>query len=267
MSYLLIICLIAGCVASVLQGMLGIGTGVLIVPLLTFLLPKYGVDEDVAMHSALATSMATIATNSISALISHYHHGNVKIQFFKRIILFSICGSCLGAFIASCLSVVYLKTIFGIFLLLTAIYILFREPAESLSNSITDLPTHQIAAGGFSIGLISSIIGSGGGILMVPFLHALKFEMRYAVGTSTLIGLPVAVIGALSYIIIGLFKINLTTNTIGYLHWPAFLAITSAGILFAPLGVKLSTILNTRLLNCLFAIIIIIVGMKMIMNY
>lgn len=123
---------------------------------------------------------------------------------------------------------------------------------------------HKIASGGFSIGFIASIVGSGGGILMVPFLHSMKFRMRYAVGTSTLIGFPVAISGALTYVLTGLFKGYAGTHTIGYVHWPAFLAITFAGVLFVPVGVKLSTVLPAALLQRAFAIVIIIMGMKMI---
>lgn len=266
MPILLMICLIAGGVGAILQGMLGVGTGIVIVPLLTFILPKYGIDQDVAIHMALATSMAAIATNSISALISHHYRGNVKWQLFKNIILFSVCGSCFGALTASYMPGHYLQAIFGVFLLFIAIYMLHKKPSIDMTDTLPSLSIRKIATGGFSIGLVASIIGSGGGILMVPFLHSLRLKMRYAVGTSTLIGFPVAVIGALTYTIVGLSRVPSTANTIGYLHWPAFLAITLAGMLCAPVGVKLSTVLKTTLLQRLFAIIIIFIGIKMMIN-
>jgi uncharacterized membrane protein YfcA len=246
--------------------MLGIGTGVIIVPLLSFILPHYGIEQDLAIHIALATSMAAIATNSLSALKSHYNRGNIKWTMFKKIIFFSMGGSCIGALAASALSGHYLKNIFGIFLLFTASYMLLKKQAAELSDTIPDLSLPKLATGGFSIGLVASIIGSGGGILMVPFLHSLHLKMRYAVGTSTLIGFPVAIIGAFTYTFIGLAKIPSTVNTIGYLHWPAFLAITTAGMLCAPLGVKLSTVLPTTLLKRLFAFLITFIGLKMLVG-
>src|SRR5262249_14046101 len=150
---------------------------------------------------------------------------------------------CLGAFAASYVSGHYLQAIFGYFLLFTAAYMLFKKPSRDMTDSISDLPLRKIATGGFGIGLIASTVGSGGGILMVPFLHSMKLKMRYAVGTSTLIAFPVAVIGAVTYIITGISASPAAMNTIGYLHWPAFLAFTMAGVLCAPIGVKLSTVI------------------------
>lgn len=266
MLILLFLCLIGGSIGAILQGMLGIGTGVIIVPMLIFMLPKYGFTQDAAVHMALATSMAAIATNSITALMSHFYRSNVTWQLFKKIILFSVGGSCLGALIASYTPGNYLQAIFGIFLILTAVYMLIKKAGLEMSDTLPTLSLAKIATGGFSIGLIASIIGSGGGILMVPFLHSLKLKMRYAVGNSTLIGFPVGLIGALTYVYTGLSKLPSTSHTFGYLHWPAFLAITLAGMFSAPLGVKFSTIFPTLFLQRLFALLIMIIGIKMIIN-
>ncbi len=84
---------------------------------------------------------------------------------------------------------------------------------------------------------------------MIPFLHTLKVKMRYAVGTSTLIGLPVAIIGALTYIFVGLSQVPQSSSTLGYLHWPAFLAISISGIICPPLGAKLAIFYQQRFCN------------------
>lgn len=264
MPNLILICLVAGGIGAILQGMVGIGTGIVIIPLLSFLLPDYGFSKDLAMHIALATSMAAIVINSISALISHHKRGNVQWPLFKQIILFSVIGSCLGAMLASMTSGLYLERIFGFFMLATAIYMLVKKPPTDTSDTIPQLSTPVVATGGFSIGFVASIIGTGGGILMVPFLHAQKIKMRYAVGTSTLIGLPVAIIGAITYIITGWAKLPPSTATIGYLHWPAFLAISLAGFFCAPYGAKLATVLPTKLLQRVFALCMILIGIKMV---
>lgn len=264
MLSLLVICFIAGGFGAILQGAVGIGTGIVVIPLLTYLLPYYGISQDIAIHIALATSMAAIVVNSISALISHQKRGNVQWPLFKKIILFSVLGSCLGAVAASFTSGRYLESIFGIFMLFTAFYMLLKKPANDTTDTIPELSLPTLATGGFSIGFVASIIGTGGGILMVPFLHALKVKMRYAVGTSTLIGLPVAIIGAATYVLVGLSRIPSSSVTIGYLHWPAFLAISAAGILSAPYGAKLATILPTKTLQRIFAVCMIFIGVKMV---
>ena len=89
MATFLLICLIAGSIGAILQGMIGVGTGIIIVPLLTLILPYYGMPQAVSIHIAIATSMAAIATNSITALISHYKRGNINWNVFKEIILFT----------------------------------------------------------------------------------------------------------------------------------------------------------------------------------
>lgn len=264
MEILVVICFIAGGFGALLQGMVGIGTGIVIVPLLTFLLPYFGIPQALAIHVAIATSMAAIAINSVSALVSHYRRENIKWLLFNTIIWFSIIGAVMGALIAAYLPACILQKIFGVFLLLIAIPMWrIKSSTETAENTLL-LPLPKIIVGGLSIGFIASIVGSGGGVLMVPFLRRLKFKMQHAVGTSTLIGFPVAIMGALIYIGLGSSQMPLNTPTIGFLHWPAFIAITFAGMIGAPLGVRLSQTLKTHLLQRLFAILVIFIGLKMI---
>lgn len=263
MVSLLIICFIAGAIGSILQGMVGIGTGIVIIPLLTFILPRYGIPKEIAIHIALATSMAAIVINSVSALISHHKRGNIQWAMFKKIIFFSVIGSFLGAMTASYISGRYLEIIFGTFMLLLAIYMLFKRAITDEIEHLPVLSLKVLAPGGFSIGFVASIIGTGGGVLMIPFLHTLKVKMRHAVGTSTLVGLPVAMVGTVTYIYAG--SAGPAYNyTLGYLHWPAFIAISASGILCSSLGPRLSTVLPARVLQQFFAICMILVGATMV---
>lgn len=264
MLSLLITCFIAGGIGAILQGMVGVGTGIIIIPLLSFILPHYGIPKDVAVHTALATSMAAIVISSISALISHHKRGNIQWALFKNITAFSIFGSFLGALVASFVSGRYLEIIFGIFMLLLAIYMLLKKSKANQIESIPVLPLKIMAPGGLSIGFVASIIGTGGGVLMIPFLNGLKVNMRYAVGTSTLIGLPIAMIGTVTYIFAGLSQVSSSSVTFGYLHWPAFLAISISGILCASLGAKLTATLPTKILERVFAGCMILVGITML---
>ncbi len=260
----IIICFIAGSIGGLLSGMLGVGTGIVTVPLLTLLLPHYGISQNNAIHIALATSMAAIAINSITAIIKHHQYGNIRWDCVNKSIVFSLAGAFLGALTASYLSGYLLQIIFGIFLLLTAVYMLIKKTSVTNEETTNHLPLSTLASGGFGIGFIASIIGSGGGIFMVPFLCALKIKMRYAIGTSILISLPVAICGAFTYIVVGWSKIPLTVDTIGYLHWPALLAISATAMLFTPIGVRFATVLPTIILQRVFAVCIIIVSLKML---
>jgi uncharacterized membrane protein YfcA len=181
-------------------------------------------------------------------------------------VAFSISGACCGALVASVLSGPYLQAIFGLFLLATAPYMILKKPPHDPDGELPILKQPLVALGGFVIGFVASLIGSGGGILMVPFLHTLKLKMRYAVGTSILVGFPVAVVGALTFLIIGMYSIPSTPYTIGYLHWPALAAITLAGMVGAPLGAALSSRLRSALLQRFFAALMIVVGIKMLLS-
>ena len=263
---LCLICFIAGGLGAILQGMLGIGTGIIIVPVLTFLLPYYEISSDKAIHIAIATSMAAIAINSITALMSHYRYGNIDLSLFSKIVWYSSIGAGVGAFVATLLTGALLQKIFSIFLFFVAFYMVCKKTGSDINKNRLQHHSKMII-GGFGIGCIASLVGSGGGILMVPFLHSLQYKMRFAVGTSTLIGLPVAMMGALIYIVLGTTQRPISSVTIGYLHWPAFLAITSAGLLCAPIGVRLAAIFPTRLLQRVFAIVVICIGLRMFTHH
>jgi uncharacterized membrane protein YfcA len=257
MSSFLLICFLAGVIGSMLQGMIGIGTGIVIVPLLSFLLPHYGVPATQAMHIALATSMSAIAINSVSALKSHYQRGNIQWRLLKSISFFSLCGAFAGAQLASQLSGLLLRIIFGIFMLALSVYLLIKKPVSDVESGEPDVASRKkMALGGFFIGIVASMVGSGGGVLMVPFLHQLKLKMRYAVGTATLLGFPVAIVGAFTYA----FFSTITDP----IHWPALITIALAGALGAPLGVKLSASIDSTILLRIFAFVMMLVALKMV---
>lgn len=267
MLSLLVICFLAGSAGAMLQGMIGIGTGIIIVPMLTLILPYYHFQPDVAIHMAIATAMAAIAINSITALINHYHHNNIDWKLFHRIVSVSTFGAGIGALIALFIKGYFLKIIFALFLMSLASYLLlFKKSQQKASETMHPIDEFEtkMRCSGFGIGFIASFVGSAGGVLMVPLLQKLNYPMRYAVGTSTLIGLPIALVGTIIYTVLGIIKMPISLTTIGYLHWPALFAITLSGLLCAPLGVKFAAKLPTDLLQRLFAFMMFMIGLKML---
>lgn len=264
MWVLLIICALAGIVGGTLQGMVGVGTGIIVIPLLTLLLPAYGISTQMAIHVALATSMAAIVITSLAAGVSHHLHTNIRWDIFKKVIIGSIVGSGIGALIASYLPAKILETVFALFMFYTA-YCMFQKKKDLAEAASKPFTARQLSIGGFLIGIGASIVGIGGGLFMVPFLRSRQMEMRHAVGTATIVGLPVAIIGTLTYIITGVLAHRQPQPMLlGYLHWPAVLAITATGIVFASLGAKLSKSINPRILQHIFAVCILGVGVKML---
>ena len=261
MSGIWIYCVIAGALGGFLQGLLGVGMGLVIVPLLTFLLPYYGVPDAMAIHIAIATSMGAIAISSIASFLSHHSRGNVLWHIFYRMVVFSLVGSCLGAIAAGFISPALLSKIFAIFMFFTAFRLFRKKTNQSVEMHDVALSQPLLSVGGLTIGIVASIIGIGGGLFMVPFLHWQKISMRQAVGTSTLLSLPVAFMGTVTYMLTGDTGLPMM---VGYLAWPLLIAISIGSVFFAPLGAKLSSTLSGVLLQRLFATSVLLVGIKML---
>lgn len=260
-----LIFLAGGAVGGVTLGALGVGTALIAVPLLTLVLPWLGVPADAAPLTALATSMAVVAVTSVSSVLSHHRLGNVLWPVFRVTILASVTGVVVGAAVATHLPAAALRLVVGVFLLVTAWRMLTGGAGKAspsvTSSSGTESP-NVYRLGGALIGLAGSFIGAGGGVLMVPFLSGRGHPMTRAVATSTAIGLPVTVAGALLYTALGLRDGVDLPGQIGYLHLPALLEIGVASALTAPLGAKLSARLPGPLLKRIFALLLIPLALK-----
>jgi uncharacterized protein len=262
-----LIFLAGGAVGGVTLGALGVGTALIAVPLLTLVLPWLGVPADAAPLTALATSMAVVAVTSVSSVLSHHRLGNVLWPVFRVTILASVTGVVVGAAVATHLPAAALRLVVGVFLLFTAWRMLTGGVGKA-SSSVVAGPSSGAESpnvyrlGGALIGLAGSFIGAGGGVLMVPFLSGRGHPMTRAVATSTAIGLPVTVAGALLYTALGLRDGVDLPGQIGYLHLPALLEIGVASALTAPLGAKLSARLPGPLLKRIFALLLIPLALK-----
>jgi uncharacterized protein len=255
--------LATGAFAGVMAGMLGVGGGLIIVPILAGLYESQGMTNDIIMHLALGTSLATIVVTSISSVHAHQKHQAVLWPVFWKLTPGILIGAWIGGWIASLIPSSSLKPVFAIFELLVAIQMISgRQPDQhsSLPNSLT-----MTSAGG-TIGSISAIVGIGGGSLTVPFLLWGSINMRNAIATSAACGLPIAVAGSLSYIVAGWGKDSLPANTFGFVHLPAFFGIIIASVFFAPLGALLAHRLPIKTLKRIFAVFLIIVAGKLLLS-
>lgn len=266
----LIIFLIIGALAGFAAGLFGVGGGTIIVPLLFIVFTQMGYSPDNIMHLALGTSLATIIVTSISSLMAHNKKGAVMWPVFKNLTPGLVIGCFLGAGIAGQISGLYLQLIVGVFLLWVAYKMFFggKKRIDSNVNDVsnanyanTELPSKpkQLAAGGV-IGIASAIFGIGGGSLTVPYLTRYGVVMQKAVGTSAACGLPIAIAGALGFMIFGLQQEVNVPNTIGFVHIYAFLGISSMSFFTAKLGAKVAHILSPQLLKKCFAVLLTVVG-------
>ena len=272
----LIIFLIIGALAGFAAGLFGVGGGTIIVPLLFIVFTQMGYSPDNIMHLALGTSLATIIVTSISSLMAHNKKGAVMWPVFKNLAPGLAIGCFFGAGIAGQISGLYLQLIVGVFLLWVAYKMLFggKKPVASHANDAngasnasdvnhanTALPSKpkQLAAGGV-IGIASAIFGIGGGSLTVPYLTRYGVVMQKAVGTSAACGLPIAIAGALGFMLFGMQQQVDVPNTIGFVHIYAFLGISIMSFFTAKLGAKVAHILSPELLKKCFAVLLTVVG-------
>ncbi|MDR3088238.1 MAG: sulfite exporter TauE/SafE family protein [Desulfobulbaceae bacterium] len=250
-----------GAVAGVLAGLLGIGGGLVIVPVLIYTLTLQRVEHQVIMHMALATSMASIIFTSISSFMAHSRRGAVRWDIVKTITPGILVGTFLGSCVASAMPTLWLKAIFVVFLYTMAWQMLARKKPKAAR----ELPgTVGISAVGGAIGVVSSLVGIGGGSLSVPFMLWCNVVVHHAIGTSAAIGLPIAVAGTIGYVWNGWGAANLPPYALGYVYLPACLGIVAFSMLTAPLGVRLAHRLPVDTLKRVFATLLLVLATKML---
>lgn len=262
LSIILLYCLV-GAVAGVLAGLFGIGGGLVIVPMLNFTFGWQAIPQEHMMHLALGTSMASICFTAVSSFRSHHKRGAVDWSIVTRIAIGVLVGTFAGSYIAAALSTKFLKIFFVIFLYYVATQmILGKKPKPT--RQMPGLPATS-AAGGV-IGVVSSLVGIGGGTLSVPYMLWHNVPLHRAVGTSAAIGFPIAVAGALGYLVNGLGVEGLPSPSLGYIYLPALAGIVVVSVLTAPLGVRLAHSLPVDRLKRWFAVLLFIVGTRMLIG-
>ena len=252
-----------GAVAGILAGLLGIGGGLVIVPMLIYVFALHNVPNELTMHLALATSMASIIFTSVSSFMAHHKRGAVHWDVVKKIVAGILVGTFLGSCFASAMSTNFLKIFFIIFLYFVAIQLLLNKKPKGAR----ELPGKMGMFGvGNGIGVVSSLVGIGGGTLSVPFMLWCNIPVHHAIGTSAAIGLPIAVAGTVGYIINGWNVAMLPQYSVGYVYLPALFGIAAISVLTAPLGVKLAHSLPVDRLKRIFSLLLFAVATKMLLG-
>lgn len=254
--------MLLGAFVGVMAGLLGIGGGLIVVPALLFLLPMAGIDAEISMQIALATSLASIIATSGSSALNHFKLGNVDMFVVKFLMPGVVIGGFLGANLAEWIPSQYLPKVFGVIVLLLAIQMLF---------SIRGISSKQMPSSGVTmiygtgIGVVSSLAGIGGGSLSVPFLNRHGIEMRKAVGSSSVCGCMIAIAGMLGFILHGYKVESLPAYSVGYVYLPALIAIASTSMLTTRIGARLATSLPTPTLKKIFALFLMFVAGTMLL--
>lgn len=263
MSFELLIFPILGIVAGLIAGLLGVGGGIVIVPVLIFTFTLLGFSDVVLTHLAVGTSLATIVITSLGSVRQHHKKGAVRWDILKYLAVGLMVGAYGGAEVADLLQGRVLQILFGAFAIVMAIQMaagLKPHPKRDVPGAL------GLGAAGGIIGVASAVFGIGGGSLMVPFLTWCNVKMQHAVGTSSAGGWPIAVAGALGFMVAGWDAAELPQYSSGYIYWPAFIGISITSIIFSQIGARFAHRLPAATLKKCFAIILVLVGVKLIVG-
>jgi uncharacterized membrane protein YfcA len=250
-----------GICTGFLAGLLGIGGGMVMVPFLTFMLSHRGVDADLAVKMAIATSMATIIFTSVSSVRAHHKRGAVRWDLVKGLAPGIVLGSMIGSLgVFALLKGAYLAIFFGLFVGFSATQMfLDKKPAPTRQVPAT---AGLMGAGGV-IGFISGLVGAGGGFISVPFMTWCNVAIHNAVATSAALGFPIAVANVVGYIISGMSVEGLPADAFGFIWLPALVVIAACSVFTAPVGAKAAHMLPVKKLKRVFASVLYVLAAYM----
>ncbi|MGJ8529045.1 sulfite exporter TauE/SafE family protein [Maritalea sp.] len=254
----------AGVAAGIMAGLLGVGGGIVMVPVMATIFQLMGISPDILMHIAVATSLAVIVPTGISSARSHAKRGAVSRDLLVLWAPAMVVASFLGGLSAGFYSAFTLRIVFGVmafFIAINSIVPLQKMLMGGLSNSPI---THRVSA--TFIGYISSLMGIGGGSLSVPTMTVLGTPVHTAVGTSSALGVFIAFPAVIGFVISGWNVADLPALSVGYVSIPAMAMLAIGAILFAPVGAMIAHKLSATLLKRVLAVYLLIVGTRMIIQ-
>jgi uncharacterized membrane protein YfcA len=252
-----------GSFSGVLAGLFGIGGGIIIIPTFFYIFAYLGFPEEILSHMVLGSSLGVIVFSSISSTYSHNSKGAVNWDFIKVVAPSIIIGSALGGITAGFLESTTLQGLVALFLVVASVQLIFEFPPPP-QNPQTNLVGPVIAGGG--IGWLSGVFGIGGGIFSVPYFYHRGLKMMSAIGTSAACGIPIALAGSISYMIIGFDNINIPENSVGYVYLPATIIVGLMSSLTAKYGVNIAHRMKQKKLRIAFAFLVIIMALNLLMR-
>ena len=258
----ILLCLLVGAVAGFFAGLFGIGGGLLIVPVLVYLLPMVGVPEPLLMSTALGTSFATIVITGFSSAQRHHKLGNVvwsavKILAPSIMVSVFICGFFIGKLDRDISS----KLFACLVVYLAVKMVLSIKPKTN--KTVKPLTTQSSIIGGILIGMASSAAGIGGGGFIVPFLNSRGIDMKKAIGSSAFCGMLLGTSGMSSFMLSGWGNAAMPEYSLGYIYFPAVLCITATSFFTSKLGATATSKLPVPTLKKGFALLLITIAVDM----
>lgn len=260
----IVLFMVLGSLAGFLAGLLGIGGGIVLVPLFLWVFATAGFSPEVLVHTALGTSLAIIIPTAMSSTFGHRKRGNVQWHQVISLCLGGVIGAFGGAWLASLISGDWLKGLFGVMQLVVALQMVIFSPRLPPERTEPVLPV-QLFAVGFAGGMFSAFFGVGGGVIAVPLMViVLGFPIHLAVGNSSALIVISSLSGALSYMYHGWGHAHLPPYSLGYVNALVFLLVVPFSIGMARLGVRVASRTTHDKLLKVFACLLVFVGLRMI---
>lgn len=250
-----------GVFAGLSAGLLGLGGGLISVPALLYVFKFMGMPSIHLMHIAVSTSLAVIIVTSFSSLMAHHKGQNIDWPVMRRLSYGLVAGGFLGAYLATLFSSDLLQRIFAVYALLMSIRLWVSMPELTSSTKLLAQPTMFIS--GTLFGGISTLVGMGGGTMVVPYLLIAGKKIQRAIGTSAACAFPIAISGMLGFLLFGEKPETSNAWQMGYVNWQAFLGLISTSILFAPIGAKLASKWPVKLLEKVFSLVLMAVAISL----
>ncbi len=253
--------LAASVLAGLTAGLFGIGGGLVIVPVLYYLLVSLGYD-DTAMHVAVTTSLATIIVTSVRSVLAHNDHGAVDWQVLKDWAPWIMLGALTGMFSSVWISGQGMTIIFGSVAMLLAVQFFFGRPDWKLADDLPNGPGRWALGSG--LGAVSALMGIGGGAMGVTLMTIYGKPIHNAVGTAAGFGVAIGIPSVIAGILVGWGRDGLPPGSLGHVNMAAFLLISVMTVALAPVGARLAHSLDAHLLKRLFGVMLAFVALNML---
>ncbi len=259
--------IIIGLAVGFMGGFLGVGGGVIIIPLLTYwAFPSMKVSVEVIMHLAFGTSLAIIIPSSISAYYAHAQKGNISKSVVCFLAIPGIIGSFLGSTITSSLRGELLKILFGFLLIFLAGQMFLEKGERGKEEKETEQPfKFKAVVVGFLVGIFSGFFGLGGGVIAIPLLvRILKISIHRAMGVSIALVFLISLVGTFGYIYHGWGNPQLPPFSLGYVHVWGWIMAGLPSLFLARWGANLAYKTRPWRLRKIFALLLLGVGTRML---
>lgn len=250
-----------GVVVGFAAGLLGIGGGAVMVPLLVMAFAAQGLPQEHMVHLALGTALAAMIFTSVASMRAHHAHGAVDWKVARAMSPGMLAGSFIAALIAGWIPTRPLALMFTVLVFYAATSILF----DLTPKSQRELPgTAGIFIAGTVIGALASLLAAGGAFMTIPFLVWCSVPLRRAIGTAAANGLPIAIAGTAGYVLHGLRTAGLPSPSFGFVYLPALALVVATSMLAAPLGARLAHRLPVKRLRTIFALLLYFFALRML---